>query len=105
MVFCLLQLCETQTCVKCVSEEFHLKQKRIVALDKNVFEISKKVQGEQLHSETSKKVAQFLIGVNEDEIVQQQLIIANAKAKVQQAMDGLAQNIIQGAPTQKRWTA
>ncbi|MGP1474326.1 MAG: hypothetical protein ACTTJ1_02845 [Treponema sp.] len=42
-------------------------------------------------------MAQFLIGVNEDEIVQQQLIIANAKAKVQQAMDGLAQNIIQGA--------
>ena len=43
LVFCSLQLCETQTCVKCVSEEFHLKQKRIVALDKNVFEISKKV--------------------------------------------------------------
>ena len=77
-------------------------EKRIVALDKNVFEISKKVQGEQLHSETSKKVAQFLIGVNEDEIVQQQLIIANAKDKVQQAMDGLAQNIIQGAAYSKK---
>ena len=102
LVFCSLQFCETQTCVKCVSEEFHLKQKRIVALDKNVFETSKKVQGEQLHSETSKKVTQFLIGVNEDEIVQQQLIIANAKAKVQQAMDGLAQNIIQGAAYSKK---
>ena len=47
-------------------------------------------------------MAQFLIGVNEDEIVQQQLIIANAKAKVQQAMDGLAQNIIQGAAYSKK---
>lgn len=70
-------------------------EKRIIALDKNVFEISKRVQGEQLHSETSKKVTQFLIGVNEDEIVQQQLIIANAKARVLQAMDGLAQNVVQ----------
>lgn len=70
-------------------------EKRVVALDKNVFEISKHVQGEQLHSETSKKVTQFLIGVNEDEIVQQQLIIANAKARVLQAMDGLAQNVVQ----------
>lgn len=70
-------------------------EKRVVALDKNVFEISKRVQGEQLHSETSKKVTQFLIGVNEDEIVQQQLIIANAKARVLQAMDGLAQNVVQ----------
>lgn len=42
-------------------------EKRVVALDKNVFEISKHVQGEQLHSETSKKVTQFLIGVNEME--------------------------------------
>ncbi len=70
-------------------------EKRVVALDKNVFEISKRVQGEQLHSEASKKVTQFLIGVNEDEIVQQQLIIANAKACVLQAMDGLAQNVVQ----------
>ena len=45
-------------------------EKRVVALDKNVFELSKRVQSEQLHSETSKKVTQFLIGVNEDEIVQ-----------------------------------
>ena len=64
MVFCSLQLCETQTCVKCVSEEFHLKQKRIVTLDKNVFEISKKVQGEQLHSETSKKVDSIVSDIN-----------------------------------------
>lgn len=70
-------------------------EKRVVALDKNVFEISKHVQGEQLHSEASKKVTQFLIGVNEDEIIQQQLIIANAKARVLQAMDGLAQNVVQ----------
>ncbi|MDY6031050.1 MAG: hypothetical protein SPI86_04715 [Treponemataceae bacterium] len=53
------------------------------------------MQGEQLHSEASKKVTQFLIGVNEDEIVQQQLIIANAKARVLQAIDGLAQSIVQ----------
>ena len=70
-------------------------EKRVVALDKNVFEISKRVQGEQLHSEASKKVTQFLIDVNEDEIVQQQLIIANAKARVLQAMYGLAQNVVQ----------
>lgn len=70
-------------------------EKRVVALDKNVFEISKRVQGEQLHSETSKKITQFLIGVNEDEIIQQQLIIANAKARVLQAMDGLAANVVQ----------
>ena len=70
-------------------------EKRVVALDRNVFEISKRVQGEQLHSETSKKVTQFLLGVNEDEIVQQQLLIANAKSRVQKAIDSLAANVIQ----------
>lgn len=70
-------------------------EKRIIALDKNVFEISKRVQGEQLHTQASKKVTQLLIGVNEDEIIQQQLIIANAKSKVLQAMDKLAENVIQ----------
>ncbi len=39
-------------------------EKRIVALDKNVFEISKKVQGEQLHSETSKKVDSIVSDIN-----------------------------------------
>ena len=70
-------------------------EKRVVALDRNVFEISKRVQGEQLHSETSKKVTQFLLGVNEDEIVQQQLLIANAKSRVQKAIDSLSANVIQ----------
>ena len=70
-------------------------EKRVVALDRNVFEISKRVQGEQLHLETSKKVTQFLLGVNEDEIVQQQLLIANAKSRVQKAIDSLAANVIQ----------
>lgn len=77
-------------------------EKRVIALDKSVFEISKRVQGEQLHSETSKKVTQFLIGVNEDEIVQQQLIIANAKSRVLQAMDGLAQNVVQKTAYSKK---
>lgn len=70
-------------------------EKRIVALDKNVFEISKRVQGEQLHTETSKKVTQFLLGVNEDEILQQQLTVACAKSRVQRAMDGLVANVVQ----------
>lgn len=70
-------------------------EKRVVALDKNVFDISKKVQGEQLYSETSKKVTQFLVGVNEDEIIQQQLIVANAKSRVIQAIDALSANVVQ----------
>lgn len=70
-------------------------EKRIVALDKNVFEISKRVQGEQLHSETSKKVTQFLLGVNEDEILQQQLLVANAKARVCETMKKLSDNVVQ----------
>ena len=70
-------------------------EKRIVALDKNVFEISRRVQGEQLHSETSKKVAQFLLGVNEDEILQQQLIVANSKSRVKDAMRRLSDNVVQ----------
>lgn len=70
-------------------------EKRVVALDKNVFEISKRVQSEQLYSDTSKKVAQFLLGVNEDEILQQQLLVANTKARVVQAIDGLAENVVQ----------
>ncbi len=70
-------------------------EKRIVALDKNVFEISKRVQGEQLHSETSKKVTQFLLGVNEDEILQQQLLIANAKSRVCETMKKLSDNVLQ----------
>lgn len=70
-------------------------EKRIIALDKNVFEISKRVQGEQLHSDTSKKVAQFLLGVNEEEIIQQQLTVANAKSRVLKAIDGLTENVIQ----------
>lgn len=77
-------------------------EKRIVALDKNVFEISKRIQGEQLHSETSKKVTQFLIGVNEDEIIQQQLIIANAKSRVLKAMDELAENVVQETTYSKK---
>lgn len=77
-------------------------EKRCVALDKNVFEISKRVQGEQLHSETSKKVTQFLLGVNEDEIVQQQLVIANAKAKVQRTMDELAESVLQESAYSKK---
>lgn len=72
-------------------------EKRVIALDKNVFEISKHVQGEQLYTETSKKVTQFLLGINEDEIVQQQLLIANAKARVLEAMEGLSANVIQEA--------
>lgn len=70
-------------------------EKRVIALDKNVFELSKRVQSEQLHSETSKKVTQFLIGVNEDEIIQQQLIIANAKSKVTEAMNRMTENVVQ----------
>lgn len=70
-------------------------EKRVIALDKNVFEISKRIQGEQLHSEASQKVTQFLIGVNESEILQQQLIIATGKARVIQAMDKLAENVVQ----------
>ena len=70
-------------------------EKRIVALDKNVFEISKKVQREQLYSETSKKVSQFLLGVNEDDVLQQQLLIANAKSRVISAIEGLSRNISQ----------
>ena len=77
-------------------------EKRVVALDKNVFELSKRVQSEQLHSETSKKVTQFLIGSNEDEIVQQQLIVANAKSKVLKAMEGLSQNIVQETSYSKK---
>lgn len=77
-------------------------EKRIRSLDKNVFEISKRVQGEQLHDQTSNKVTQFLIGVNEDEIVQQQLIIANAKAKVTKAMEEMAQNVIQESVYSKK---
>ncbi len=72
-------------------------EKRILALDKNVFELSKKVQSEQLYSETSKKVAEFLIGVNEDEILQQQLLIANAKKKSLVAINNLAENVIQSS--------
>lgn len=53
-------------------------EKRVVALDKNVFEISKHVQGEQLHSETSKKVTQFLIGVNEMEKMENHFLIISA---------------------------
>jgi len=77
-------------------------EKRIVALDKNVFELSRRVQGEQLHSEASKKVTQFLLGTNEDEIVQQQLIVANAKSRVLNAIDGLAENVVQEAVYSKK---
>lgn len=70
-------------------------EKRVIALDKNVFEISKRVQGEQLNTEISRKVAGFLLGVNEDEILQQQLLIAKAKSRVQEAMDGLSKNVMQ----------
>ncbi len=72
-------------------------EKRVITLDKNVFELSKHIQSEQLHSEVAKKVAQFLLGTNEDEIVQQELLIANTKSKVNQAIDGLAENVVQQA--------
>lgn len=72
-------------------------EKRVVALDKNVFEISKRVQKEQLNTETAKKVAQFLLGVNEDDILQQELLIANTKSKVLTAMNELSNNVVQQA--------
>lgn len=72
-------------------------EKRIIALDKNVFEISKRVQSEQLNTETAKKVAQFLLGVNEDDILQQELLIANTKSKVLIAMNELSNNVVQQA--------
>lgn len=72
-------------------------EKRVVALDKNVFEISKRVQSEQLNTETAKKVAQFLLGVNEDDILQQELLIANTKSKVLTAMNELSNNVVQQA--------
>lgn len=72
-------------------------EKRVVALDKNVFEISKRVQSEQLNTETAKKVAQFLLGTNEDDILQQELLIANTKSKVLTAMNELSNNVVQQA--------
>lgn len=72
-------------------------EKRVIALDKNVFEISKRVQSEQLNTETAKKVAQFLLGVNEDDILQQELLIANTKSKVLIAMNELSNNVVQQA--------
>ena len=70
-------------------------EKRIVSLDKNVFILSKKVQGEQLYSDEAKKVAGFLLGINENEILQQQLLIANTKSKVLKAMAELSNNVVQ----------
>lgn len=58
---------EYQTAITKIFQNFDEElEKRVIALDKNVFEISTRVQGEQLHSEASKKVTQFLIGVNKD---------------------------------------
>lgn len=72
-------------------------EKRVAALDKNVFEISKRIQGEQLNNETAKKVAQFVLGTNEDDILQQELLIANTKSKVLGAMQSLSGNVVQQA--------
>ena len=70
-------------------------EKRVVALDKNVVQISKRVQSEQLYNDVSKKVTQLLLSVNEDEIVQQQLIVARAKEQVLRVIENLAGNVIQ----------
>lgn len=72
-------------------------EKRVAALDKNVFEISKKIQGEQLNNETAKKVAQFVLGTNEDDILQQELLVANTKSKVLGAMQKMSENVVQQA--------
>lgn len=72
-------------------------EKRVAALDKNVFEISRRIQGEQLNNETARKVAQFVLGTNEDDILQQELLIANTKAKVLGAMQSLSGNVVQQA--------
>ncbi len=72
-------------------------EKRVVALDKNVFEIAKHIQGEQLNDETAKKVAGFLLGVNEADILQQKLLIAKTKSKVLDAMSELSNNVVQQA--------
>lgn len=70
-------------------------EKRVSALDKNVFELSKRVQGEQLNSQTAKKVAEFVLGTNEDDILQQELLIASTKTKVLGAMQKMSENVVQ----------
>lgn len=72
-------------------------EKRVAALDKNVFEISRRIQGEQLNNETAKKVAQFVLGTNEDDILQQELLVANTKSKVLNAMQKMSGNVVQQA--------
>ncbi len=70
-------------------------EKEVMALDKNVFELSKQVQSQQLQSLQAQKVSEFLLGINESEIVNQELLVANTKAKVVKAIDGMAQNVMQ----------
>lgn len=70
-------------------------EKRVSSLDKNVFELSKRVQGEQLNSQTAKKVAQFVLGTNEDDILRQKLLIASTKTKVLGAMQKMSENVVQ----------
>lgn len=69
--------------------------KRIAALDKKAIEIAKKIQNEQLHHSVAKKIAQFCTGVSEDEIVNEQLLIANTKSRVNKVVEDLAGNVIQ----------
>lgn len=68
---------------------------RIIALDKNVFEISRRVQGEQLNIETSKKAAQTVLSMNESDVLEQKLLVANTKSKVMHAMKRLSDNVSQ----------
>ena len=71
-------------------------KKRIVALDKNAYEISRKIQREQLQENYSKQVSKIVIGVNEDEIINQQLLIANINHNSSKVMKDLSDNVMEG---------
>lgn len=57
-------------------------ERRIISLDGDAFKLSRQVKDGQLYSQTARKVSKLIIVANENEIIQQQLLIASEKARV-----------------------
>lgn len=56
-------------------------ERRIISLDGDAFKLSRQVKDGQLYSQTARKVSKLIIVANENEIIQQQLLIASEKAR------------------------
>ncbi len=70
-------------------------QRRIIALDKSAYEFGEKVKAEMLYKDTGNSFVNFVTRMNEDEIVNQQLLLAQNHSRVKNVISDLGNHVLQ----------